>query len=306
MDERPEVDRACWCGATRAREVGRFTSGSALVECGACGTSALHPPPTELELARAYDAEYYGPSRAKFVAPIARAVGSFQRGRARLVARRLPRGARVLDVGCGNGGFLLEMARRGYAVAGTERTTACAARVPGDAGITVHVGDLLELELAPHSFDAVTLWHVFEHLDRPLATLERIRGLLAPRGFLFLSLPNVESAQARRYGVHWFHHDPPRHLFGFGPRSLEKLLAAAGFALERASTFSLEQNPFGEVQSARPALRLAQGRRSAVAGHARRGPRALRAARAAGSRAQQRRVGARRRRDDDGRSAGRR
>jgi hypothetical protein len=69
-----------------------------------------------------------------------------------------------------------------------------------------------------------------------------------------LSLPNAESAQARQYGVQWFHHDPPRHLFGFGPHSLTPLLEATGFRVESVSTFSMEQNPFGEIQSALNAL----------------------------------------------------
>ena len=64
-----------------------------------------------------------------------------------------------------------------------------------------------------------------------------------------MSMPNAESAQAQRYGTHWFHHDPPRHLFGFGPHSLTHLLEDAGFRVENISTWSLEQNPFGEIQS---------------------------------------------------------
>jgi SAM-dependent methyltransferase len=230
------------------------------VQCNGCGVLALHPQPTtDAELAAAYSNEYYGSSPRKFIAPIAALVGLFQGGRARLVSRRIsaPAHACVLDVGCGNGGFLLQMKRRGFVVEGTEWTSQSAARVPSDANIPVHIGDLIDLDLPLYSFDAITLWHVFEHLRRPRETLDRIRSLLKPggngaehSGWLFMSMPNAESAQAQRYGTHWFHHDPPRHLFGFGPHALTHLLEDAGFRVESISTWSLEQNPFGEIQSA--------------------------------------------------------
>jgi 2-polyprenyl-3-methyl-5-hydroxy-6-metoxy-1,4-benzoquinol methylase len=221
-----------------------------LVECAGCGVLALHPQPTDEELAAAYSAEYYGASRRKFIVPIAALVGVFQGGRARVVARLLPRAARILDVGCGNGGFLMQMQRRGFSVEGTEWTAASAARVPRESGIGVHVGDLLDVHLPPQTFDAVTLWHVFEHLRQPDLALRKIRVLLRPEGRLLMSLPNAESAQAQRFGRDWFHHDPPRHLFGFGLHSLAQLLEDSGFRVEDINTFSLEQNPFGEIQSA--------------------------------------------------------
>lgn len=253
------LHRACWCGADAAYPLGEFAPGTArLVRCAGCGVLALHPQPSDEQLAAAYESEYYGVSPRKFVAPIAAMVALFQGGRARLVARRVEPGGRILDVGCGNGGFLAQLQRRGYQVEGTERTAESAARVP--QGIPTHVGDLLELPLPSGGYDAVTLWHVFEHLRHPRETLARIHALLKPGGLLALSLPNAESRQALRYGLDWFHHDPPRHLFGFGPRSLTRLLEQTGFRLERLSTWSWEQNPYGDVQSAANAAGLPRDR----------------------------------------------
>ncbi len=262
------VDRVCWCGACTSRFVGEFEiaehhasqqSGPVssantyerfrLVECTGCGVLALHPQPDDAQLERAYSTSYYGLSRRKFVAPIAAAVSLFQNSRARRVAKAVPPGGSILDVGCGNGGFLLEMKRRGFNVQGTEWTAASASRIPTNAGVQVHAGDLLDLDLPQETFDAITLWHVFEHLRQPREALERIRALLKPTGRLFMSMPNAESTQAWRFGMQWFHHDPPRHLFAFGPHSATLLLEDAGFRVERISTWSFEQNPFGEIQS---------------------------------------------------------
>ena len=43
--------------------------------------------------------------------------------------------------------------------------------------------------------------------------------------------------------------DPPRHLFGLGHRSLPALLAQSGFEVLSIDTWSLEQNPYGFMQS---------------------------------------------------------
>lgn len=243
------VRRSCWCGGKRARVRARFRFGAdrfTLVRCERCGVEALHPTPPPGVLAKYYATEYYGASPKKFIGPIARLVAWFQEGRARMVARAIPAGGRVLDIGCGNGGFLGQMRARGFAVEGTEWTRESAARVAG--GITVHVGDLLELDLPRGSYDAITLWHVFEHLAQPEETLRRIHGLLRPGGVLFLSMPNHESWQAALCGAGWFHLDPPRHLHGFGVRSLGALLRRCEFRVGSRHTWSMEQNPYGVIQ----------------------------------------------------------
>lgn len=246
------MQRRCWCGGTAARPVDTFVVGEehfTLVRCEDCGVCALHPQPSDAQLNTYYAPEYYGASRRKFIKPIAMLVSFLQGGRARFTARYVPAGGRVLDVGCGNGGFLMQLKAKGFQVEGTEWSAQSAARIPRESGITVHVGDLLSLDLPEHQCDLITLWHVFEHLRDPHATLQAIHRLLKPDGTLILSLPNVESWQAQRFGAAWFHHDPPRHLFAFGVRSLTRLLQQDGFAVTRVSTWSLEQNPYGFIQS---------------------------------------------------------
>lgn len=166
-----------------------------------------------------------------------------------MTARLLPRNGRVLDIGCGNGEFLMRMKQRGFKVEGTEWSPQSAARIPKDAGIPVHVGDLLSLDLRPGSYDLISIWHVLEHVRQPDSTLRRVAELLKPGGTLIIAVPNADSRQARRFGPHWLHHDPPRHLFGFGPDSLTQLLKKSSFDVLGTSTRSAEQNTFGFIQS---------------------------------------------------------
>ncbi len=252
MTEEGSVNRPCWCGGKEAALLTEITMNQdrfPLVRCNKCGVYALYPAPDDQTLLKYYSSEYYGKSREKFAGPIARMVSHFQGGRARSVSRIVKPGGKILDVGCGNGGFLLQMKSRGYEVEGTEWTEQSAQRIPQKSKIPVHTGDLLDLDLPEKEYDAITAWHVFEHLRKPNETLEKIRLLLKPGGYFILSLPNHESWQAENFGRHWFHLDPPRHLHGFGPKSLKVLLRKHRFKTRRLSTWSLEQNPYGYIQS---------------------------------------------------------
>jgi len=247
-----EIDRACGCGADSAEAVFVVNVDElslTVARCGGCGVYVLDPMPTPDQLAPYYAPSYYGSTPKKFVGPVARAIGWFQAGRARMVARHAEAPARVLDVGCGNGGFIMQLHERGYAVEGTELSDSSASRVPNDADVPMHVGDLLDLDLPHGTYDVITMWHVLEHVPDPHATVQRIADLLKPGGTFLLAVPNAESWQARWFGRHWLHLDPPRHLYGFGPRSIDTLLRDAGFDTSSSHTWSLEQNPYGLAQS---------------------------------------------------------
>lgn len=247
------ISRNCWCGSEAAFAKGTFDLAGGkqfpLVRCAGCGVYAIFPQPDDDELHSYYSAEYYGSSRQKFIGPFAKVIACFQSHRARMTARYLPPGAKVLDVGCGNGGFLMQMKQRGFVVEGTEWTAESAARVPSDQNIPVHIGDLLSLDLPPCSFDLITMWHVLEHVRDPHMSLLKIAQLLKPGGGLMLAVPNAESRQAQRFGTSWLHFDPPRHLFDFGPASLGMLLENTGYKVSWTSTHSMEQNTFGYIQS---------------------------------------------------------
>lgn len=115
-------------------------------------------------------------------------------GEARLVDALAPRGARVLDAGCGPGRVGAELAARGHTVVGVDADPvlieAAVTDYPGPHWI---VGDLAELDLAAHDepepFDAiVAAGNVMAFLAPSTrgAVLERLRVHLHPEGRMAL------------------------------------------------------------------------------------------------------------------------
>ena len=148
----------------------------------------------------------------------------------RCLSRPLPSG-RLLDVGCGNGSFLLRMREAGWEVEGIDPDP-IAVGLARDAGVHVTEGILSEETAASGRYDAVTMSHVIEHVHDPKAVLGECLRVLRPGGTLWIATPNIGASGRRRFGSNWFPLDPPRHLVLFSRRSLEELLKEVGFVID--------------------------------------------------------------------------
>ncbi len=102
----------------------------------------------------------------------------------------VPRGSRVLEIGCGRGrtGELLASAL-GCEVSGVELNPVVAGEARARLG-RVWAGDFQTLEIDDR-FDVVLALELYEHLPEAEAGLAKMRGLLRPGGRLVLSVPNV-------------------------------------------------------------------------------------------------------------------
>jgi len=222
-----------------------------LRRCADCGVIFLSPFPSEELLKQAYDQSYYGPTKKKFIFPLVeQAADYFRRRRAGKVVNLVPKHARILDIGCGNGDFLCYVRSYGdYELYGIERDEKAAQRAKAKVGIHLQTSALQEGDFQENFFDAITLFHVFEHLSEPRKTLEIIRKILKPGGILIISFPNMGSFQALFFKGKWFHLDPPRHLLFFKPKDFISIMKNMEFSLVSSQYFSIEQNPYGWIQS---------------------------------------------------------
>jgi len=147
-----------------------------------------------------------------------------------------PRG-RVLDVGCGDGEWLLTMRDLGWRVQGVDFDPN-AVNAAQQLGLDVRCGNLAEQNYASNSFDAVTLNHVIEHVPDPTGLLKECLRVLKPQGQLFLATPNSDSFGHRLFKEYWRGLEPPRHLHVLSPPAMQRLLACAGFAPVFVRTYS--------------------------------------------------------------------
>jgi len=246
---RVATDPCVVCGCPTARaEADIEDLSEQLVTCEGCGLGTLFPIPDAQRIQSFYPPAYYGSPDAKFEPLVEFGVRAGARFRVKRLAGSLPRGARVLDVGCGRGVMLRALLDLGYEAHGVEISTEAAAGA--DPRATVHIApDLTQAALPDQFFDAVILWHVLEHLPHPDRVLAELHRILKPGGRLILAVPNYASWQARLMKSHWFHLDLPRPLYHFTPRTLKRLLQQSGFRCRSLRHFALLQNPFGWLQS---------------------------------------------------------
>ncbi|HWZ43094.1 MAG TPA: class I SAM-dependent methyltransferase [Candidatus Saccharimonadales bacterium] len=210
----------------------------AILRCGQCGLGHTSPAPDEAEMAAFYR-DYHGGRHGFSAVYCARRRMRFVR---QMVAE--PRGRRLLDVGCGDGTFLLAAQAAGWQVTGTEMNTAAARSL----GLQVYSG-LQEIHgLAP--FECITLWHTLEHMRDPHRVIASLRALLSPSGALLIAVPDAGGWQARIFGARWFHLDVPRHLFHFTHKSLAHLVYSCGFTPARQWRQEFEYDALGWSQSA--------------------------------------------------------
>jgi len=162
--------------------------------------------------------------------------------------RGLPPGARVLEVGAGDGRFVSRLQAAGFEARGIEPSEG-GVRMARARAAPVERAALEELHLEPAGLDAAIAWHVLEHLDDPAAALARIGIWLRPGGRVVIACPNLASLQAQIGGDRWFHQDVPRHRTHFTAAGLRLLLERSGFRLERMTHLLVEQNPLGMWQT---------------------------------------------------------
>jgi SAM-dependent methyltransferase len=155
----------------------------------------------------------------------------------RLIARYLPAGAAVLDVGAGRGSFVLAARRRGLRALGLDLQPEAAAlwrrlAVPGA------LGDGARAPFADAAFAAVRMKEVIEHLADPLALVREAGRLLRPGGIVLAHVPSPYS-QLYPVGNFW---DDYTHVRPLSRLGLRRLFADAGLEVVAINGYTSGRN----------------------------------------------------------------
>ena len=210
-----------------------------VVDCGSCSMRYLTPRVEESDVPRLYGSVDYwekggsegGYSSYSSMEPLL--VRTFVRRLSPLPTR--PKGARLLDVGCGPGAGLEAAQSLGYEAWGLDvsetAVQVASLRHPG----RVRLGTLSNRLFPRGLFDVITLFDVIEHVYDLRALAVDLAWHLAPQGRIVVATPNVESLLARMTGRRWVSYKIPEHVAYFSPRTLARALAP-GFEIERISS----------------------------------------------------------------------
>jgi SAM-dependent methyltransferase len=164
---------------------------------------------------------------------------ALHRRRAHWLARLLPPGpARVLDAGCGTGGFIrvLRNVQPAWSVAGVDLSPLAVAFARERTGAEITEGSITALPFADRSFDAITTGDVLYHVEDTAAALREFVRCVKPGGVVLVNEP--------AYRWLWSYHDEAvesRHRFT--RPELVAQFRAAGLEVRFASYANLPTLP---------------------------------------------------------------
>ena len=144
-----------------------------------------------------------------------------------VIEKRKPKG-RLLDVGCAMGYFVELALVKGYDAYGFDPSTFAANKAKKLVGPDrIKVGRIDSVTYPKASFDVITLFDVFEHLQNPLGDMRRLARLLKKDGLMIIATGNTQSLAAKIFRRRWTFFIPPQHIFFFHKANVTRLLAKA-------------------------------------------------------------------------------
>ncbi len=138
---------------------------------------------------------------------------------------------KLLDIGSGTGAFLHEMQQHDWSVTGLEPDADAREVAKKSYGLQVDTSSAL-FSLHHQQYDAITLWHVIEHVHALQAYMAQLKKLLSEKGKIFIAVPNYTAKDAAVYQQYWAAYDVPRHLYHFSPKSMQRLVEEHGMKIQ--------------------------------------------------------------------------
>ena len=143
----------------------------------------------------------------------------------------------MLEVGCGAGELLAQLAARGWETYGLDPSAAATAAA-AQRGARVHTGTLEDQPWGEDSFRLIVFQHSLEHIPGPVAAVQMAADLLEEGGTLLIDVPNWASWQRHLFRDRWCMLDLPRHLQHFSPPALTRLGQRVGLQVRSVGTNS--------------------------------------------------------------------
>ncbi|MDJ0647630.1 MAG: class I SAM-dependent methyltransferase [Xenococcaceae cyanobacterium MO_188.B19] len=153
-----------------------------------------------------------------------------------LIKRYLQPRAKILEIGCGEGILLSELAYLGFIVEGIEPSFNASLRAK-NKGLKI-TNSLFPDYFPEQKFDLVILSHVLEHIQNPSRFLRTVSQLI-PNGYLLLIQTNYQGLIPRLRTKDWYAWVPNEHYWHFTPFGLTFLVNKLNFRLIKCEYSSL-------------------------------------------------------------------
>ena len=211
-----------------------------IVKCINCEFTLTNPRPPGTEIGKYYLSDKYishtGAGKTIFDKVYLTARNFTLKWKFELL-NKYQKSGNLLDFGCGTGEFLAHCQRRKWNITGVEPSEN--ARVKASQNIGKPVASNLN-EVDNERFDAITLWHVLEHLHELESDLRKIVALLKKDGTIFIAVPNHQSPDAKHYKRFWAGYDVPRHLWHFSKDTMNQMFEKVGLQIIEIKPMKLD------------------------------------------------------------------
>ena len=239
MMERPKNSRCCAvCGGTQKcvlfrqsfspLSTGSLMNGYDVVVCQNCGFCFADNLPDQAvfdlyyrEMSKYEHQDHFG-KPSEFETRQYPALAQF-------IQKQIPNPrARILEVGCANGGLLNALKQSGYQdVLGLDPSPVCAQNAEQLYQIRVITGTLADIKIELGRFDFIILVAVLEHIRELDGALQKLYNLLSPTGNIYIEVPDATMFTASPDAP--FQEFSIEHINYFSPLSLTNLMGTHGF-----------------------------------------------------------------------------
>ena len=156
--------------------------------------------------------------------------------------KRMTPGRRLLDAGCGVGGFLHFAEKSGWSVSGIDASETGVRYAVETYHLDVALADLNNYELPPNTYDVIWAFHIVEHLSDPIHFIRSAAAALKPNGIFYLGLPFYSRMRIRFHQLlfsmgianHPYSFNLPDHVSYFSRKTIHRVLSDVGLETIRA------------------------------------------------------------------------
>lgn len=154
-----------------------------------------------------------------------------------ILKSELKKDSKLLDYGCGAGEFL-KFIENDFSTFGFEPSKTARDYAQQKLNKTQIISEINQIE--DDSLDAITLWHVFEHIDNQEEILKIFYNKLKTSGLIIIAVPNPSSFDGKKYKEYWAAYDVPRHIYHFTKRGMENLMNNSSWKIKKIKPLLLD------------------------------------------------------------------